>query len=92
MTLAGRLGEALAEVAAALEAGDPQAAAGPSGRVAALCEEARAGGIRLSARDLSALLEAQARADTAARASQARLGRDLQAASVGLRAARAYRG
>lgn len=91
MTLSERLGQALAEAAGALEAGDPVAAAPAAERAARICEEARASGANLPAADRDELLRSFGRADAAARATQLRLAGEMERASAGRRAAEAYR-
>jgi hypothetical protein len=90
VTVAERLEAALAEAAAALEAGDPLAAAPAAERAARICEEARASGSSPSAAERDALLRTQARADAAARAVRARLADEMGRASTARRASLAY--
>jgi hypothetical protein len=91
VSLARRLAEALAEATAALEAGDPIAAAPAAARAARICEEARASGARLDAGEVAALGRAQSRAAAAADGERLRLKGALGRASSARRAADAYR-
>jgi hypothetical protein len=91
LTLAQRLAEALAEASAALEAGDPVAAAPPAERAARICEEARASGARLDTEEIGAVGRAHARAARAAGSERERLAGALGRASSARRAADAYR-
>jgi hypothetical protein len=92
VSLARELEAALNEVVAALEAGDPEAAARAGERASALGLQGMAEGARVDPEALPALRAAQARAEQAAVALRERIVRELGLSSAGRRAASAYGG
>jgi len=84
------LEQALADAAAALEAGDAEAAALASGRAAAAGAALAAAGARLAPDALERTRALQARCETASTALQRRLTGELDVASRSRRAADAY--
>jgi hypothetical protein len=90
MTPAQELEQALAATAAALEAGDPEAAALASGQAAAASAALVAAGTSLAADALARVRALQARCEAASTAVQKKLAGELDVASRSRRAADAY--
>jgi hypothetical protein len=82
---------ALAATAAALDAGDGEAAAEASARAARACATLEAGGHRLEPERLARLAELQARCQATAAQALGRLGGELAGAARSTRAAAAYK-
>jgi hypothetical protein len=82
---------ALSATAAALDSGDPLAAAEASARAARACAELEAAGARLAPELLTHLGALQERCQATAGQAMARLGAELSTAARSSRASAAYR-